>query len=712
MECNKDEATRAKEIAENKFAANDFLGALKFAQKAQKLFPELEGISQIITTFEVHVTAANKINGEADWYAILGVDPLADDDTVRKKYRDRALSLHPDKNKSIGADGAFKLISEAWRLLSNKAKRVAYNEKINAKANSIMYKASSATKVVNRSYNFAETAASSASTRKKIPKEHASTSVHESKPNTFWTMCHRCKVKYEHFRIHLNRRLMCLNCKMVFMAIEIAPPLSGIRRATSCNFAQDQLNSKQQIPSERKSNAQKNMATLNVRAGFSSKQDPFSRTWGFAAAELANVVQQAYEKMKREREEAQAAKKRQETLQRKQHIASKSYFDPAKRRRGMDENTCLRSSGKTSINGITETSSAKDVSQVESQNLMEKVVKEVSQKVKEIQTNADGETAVKESGNVYQKVNEKGEKSLRNSEICDQNSIWKSEEKLRGFQGMNLFAGTGSLEMMSIEVPDPDFHDFDKDRTEWCFGENQVWAAYDADDGMPRHYAMIHSVISVNPFKMQLRWLNPKTNGELGPPNWVASGLSRTCGNYNTGGYEISNSIDYFSHKVRWRKGADGAICIYPGKGDVWALYRNWSSNWNELTPDEVIQKYDMVEVLEDFSEEHGVIVTPLVKVAGFRTVFHRHSDLREIRIIPKEEIVRFSHQVPSQLLSGLEAPNTPKGCRELDPAATPSDLLQVIKIVKEEDMVMVKNEDTIIKETADDDMKEASADE
>ncbi|CAJ2667982.1 unnamed protein product [Trifolium pratense] len=134
MECNKDEATRAKEIAERKFIAKDILGAKKFALKAQNLFPSLEGIPQMVATLDVYISAENKVKGEEDWYGILGVNPRADDDTVRKHYRKLALMLHPDKNKSIGADGAFKFISEAWSILSDKARRAANDKKINAKA--------------------------------------------------------------------------------------------------------------------------------------------------------------------------------------------------------------------------------------------------------------------------------------------------------------------------------------------------------------------------------------------------------------------------------------------------------------------------------------------------------------------------------------------------------------------------------------------------
>jgi hypothetical protein len=231
---------------------------------------------------------------------------------------------------------------------------------------------------------------------------------------------------------------------------------------------------------------------------------------------------------------------------------------------------------------------------------------------------------------------------------------------------------------VTINVPDPDFHNFDQDRAEGSFAEDQVWAAYDDDDGMPRYYARIHKVISLKPFRMRISWLNSRSNSELGPIDWVGSGFYKTCGDFRTGKHEVTESLNSFSHKVRWTKGTRGVVRIFPGKGEVWALYRNWSPDWNEHTPDDVIHKYDMVEVLDDFSEEQGILVTPLVKSPGFRTVFQRHNDHNEVRRIPKEEMFRFSHQVPNHLLSGLEAHNAPIGCRELDPAATPLDLLQI----------------------------------
>ncbi|KAI3818032.1 hypothetical protein L1987_11834 [Smallanthus sonchifolius] len=232
-------------------------------------------------------------------------------------------------------------------------------------------------------------------------------------------------------------------------------------------------------------------------------------------------------------------------------------------------------------------------------------------------------------------------------------------------------------EQLAMNVPDPDFHDFDLDRTEDSFEDNQVWSAYDADDGMPRFYALIHKVLSRKPLKVKLSWLNSKTTTEFGSFDWLGHGFCKSLGEFRIGRHEVYKNLNSFSQKVEWTKSSRGSVLIYPRKGQVWALYRNWSRDWNESIPDDVVHKYDMVQVLEDYNEEQGVPVSPLIKFAGFRTVFHPHTHQTEVKVIQKEEMFRFSHQVPKYLLTGSEAHNAPKGCLELDPAATPMDLIQ-----------------------------------
>ncbi|AES61295.2 hypothetical protein MtrunA17_Chr1g0191291 [Medicago truncatula] len=62
MECNKDEAVRVKQLAETKMQIGEFVEALKFANKAKKLYADVENIAQILTVCEVHNAALNKLS--------------------------------------------------------------------------------------------------------------------------------------------------------------------------------------------------------------------------------------------------------------------------------------------------------------------------------------------------------------------------------------------------------------------------------------------------------------------------------------------------------------------------------------------------------------------------------------------------------------------------------------------------------------------------
>ena len=55
-----------------------------------------------------------------------------------------------------------------------------------------------------------------------------------------------------------------------------------------------------------------------------------------------------------------------------------------------------------------------------------------------------------------------------------------------------------------------------------------------------------------------------------------------------------------------------------------------------------MIYKYEIVEVIDDFTEEQGLSVVPLQKVAGFKAVFHRLTGPDVVRRIPKEELFPF----------------------------------------------------------------------
>lgn len=708
MECNKDEAVRAKEIAERKFTERNYSAAKKFVLKAQNLYPGLDGLSQMMTTLEVYISAENKMSGEMDWYGILGVNHLADDETIRKQYRKLALVLHPDKNKSLGAEGAFKLVSEAWSLLSDKAKRLAYNQKRDLKGGrqktSTHPRGTSVPPSANGFQNFNNVASNAKNVQSKVRTGATSFQPLPRKPDTFWTLCNRCKTHYEYLRVYLNHTLLCPNCHEAFLAVEKAPP-PNVFKSPSWSSQQQHQSSRQhpaggnvygtgrnfKNPDTGHSVGVNSADNTNFQWGPSSRTAGVGSTFSSASTQAANLVQQASEKVKRDRDETQPSSEAERS-----HLASKKKKTDGTNSHAVHvANQMARGDGPAGVGlpelrksypdtqklyglyGFSRTNSQRELSIFEIRNmLMDKARAEIRIKLKEWSSLAEKSTLNKQSKKQKNVVND-GTHDIKVNGKSSANSKGWHERKTESSSLDGKNAGSES-NPISINVPDSDFHNFDLDRTESSFGDDQVWACYDDDDGMPRFYARIQKVISLKPFRMRISWLNSRSNTEIGPMNWIGSGFTKTCGEFRIGRLEVTGSLNSFSHKVCWVKGLRGVIRIFPQKGEVWALYRNWSVEWNKDTSEEMIHKYDMVEVLDDFNEEQGVSVAPLVKVVGFRTVFRRHMDSKEVRNIPKEEMFRFSHQVPNYLLTGEEAQNAPKGCRELDPAATPLELLQI----------------------------------
>ncbi|XP_061563884.1 dnaJ homolog subfamily B member 12b [Cololabis saira] len=172
MEVNRDEAERCIDIATAALSDNQPEKALRFLEKAQRLFPTEKAKSLLDLIAKngfsprqgVHsefpeasgprqrqsagkdtrpeekpseasksyitdqLEAVRRIKQCKDFYEILGVQKDASEDDLKRSYRKLALKFHPDKNHAPGATEAFKAIGNAYAVLSNANKRRQYDQ--------------------------------------------------------------------------------------------------------------------------------------------------------------------------------------------------------------------------------------------------------------------------------------------------------------------------------------------------------------------------------------------------------------------------------------------------------------------------------------------------------------------------------------------------------------------------------------------------------
>ncbi|KAE8695399.1 magnesium transporter NIPA2-like [Hibiscus syriacus] len=230
------EALRLLGMAEKLLQNRDFNGSREFAILAQETEPFLEGSDQILAVADVLLAAEKKINNHHDWYSILQVDRRSEDiDFIKKQYRRLALLLHPDKNKFPFADHAFKIVADAWAVLSNASKKAQYDKKfglftrIDFSSSGDPSNQSGKLPVTRRGQN-----------QNTVPRRSTGSTVHNEnqrpKSSTFWTACPYCYRLFEYPGFYEGCCLRCQNCERSFDAVSIPtlPPLVPGKEAYYC----------------------------------------------------------------------------------------------------------------------------------------------------------------------------------------------------------------------------------------------------------------------------------------------------------------------------------------------------------------------------------------------------------------------------------------------------------------------------------------------
>ncbi|KAK6915505.1 protein of unknown function DUF3444 [Dillenia turbinata] len=715
MDCNKEEAIRTFELAEKRMQIGDFTNARKAALKAQQLFPDLENISQMLTVCNIHCAAQKKILGsEMDWYGILRVEQLADEASIKKQYRKLALVLHPDKNKFAGAEAAFKLIGEANRVLLDSAKRSTYDMKFKVTIKSSAPKAPphqvNRNSFVSKQFGVPNDFSSVSSQFNGVNLSQPSQSMFVQEQQKFWTVCPFCSMRFQYYSNIMNRSLRCQNCHKPFIAYDMgaqsvppgpswnqpslhetfkAGPQNGGIKPTSGMGYQSSFSSKPVFAdgisgagskarfagnSRRKGNedgcvkAEFRREGVNMPTGSKSSKNTSRKrgrtfvvdtsdsesfeTESSSESEEDEVIQLDEDPPAGVKSSSTGAQPCRRSSRQRQKISYKETGSDDEN--DDDEGYFVRHTKKSGKGGLAKSgySSGAAVD--------------------------DGNEEIKPKGNAHiEEILPNGNKKAENVKHAGEaTTMAQKNKKLKNDVDSLGAEGSSPPDMHSYEYPDPDFSNFDEVKKESSFSAGQVWASYDRRDGMPRFYALVRKV-SLPQFKLQITWLEPKSDREE-EIDWLHEGLPTACGKYKLGNADETSSPLTFSHQVHYKMGKRRSYLIYPQKGETWAFFRDWDISWSSDPKNHSNYTYDFVEVVSDYDDEMGVMVSYLDKVRGFVSLFQRTTKKERDSVqIPSTDLLQFSHQIPSFRMSGTEREGVPEGSLELDPASLPLDLFK-----------------------------------
>ncbi|KAF5743950.1 hypothetical protein HS088_TW08G00538 [Tripterygium wilfordii] len=256
------EAARWLAAAEKVLASGDLHSAKSFAIRAREFDPRLELCDRIIAVADTILCATTRISAGRypDWYAILQLDSLTQNmELIANQYRKLALLLDPQRSRLPLVDQAFRLVSDAWSVLSNPNGKSLYDTELQLGELGQNLQKQTPPKPVRTSPRNKDgrvvtepepepvpvpepepepepslTMATPATTPATTSIETASTRPSQSTRRTtqpdeyvgdrFWTACPYCYIFYEYPKIYEECTLRCQNCRRAFHAVTVPSP--------------------------------------------------------------------------------------------------------------------------------------------------------------------------------------------------------------------------------------------------------------------------------------------------------------------------------------------------------------------------------------------------------------------------------------------------------------------------------------------------------
>ncbi|MCL7029220.1 hypothetical protein MKW94_030136 [Papaver nudicaule] len=441
---------------------------------------------------------------------------------------------------------------------------------------------------------------------------------------SFWTECPFCNVRLEYEIQYLGKALRCPTptCKRIFTGHELGP--RGMASVANESFAQ-------------------------------KKEDP--RQGGHKTGSEESVMKVGGDSEAKGREDANLHNG---------DVNKANGMPKEKKPSGNGTRTKKRGRKPTSNCGSPKKS---------------RVIKPSNAAQDHIGTATEKDASKTQTGTTIRKDASKTDEALDPSADLKENMVERHKERtqheksfLNGNNGADACNNGKEEAVEADKVPLAGFYDFNKDKS---FAAGQIWAIHDHFDGMPRFYARIRKVFSSD-FKFKVRMtLLEADSDDQDVIDWMTEDLPVACGKFKHSKHEHSEDPSMFSHRVEWEKILGRCpYMIYPRKGETWALYKNWDIRWSSDPENHRNYEYEFVEVHSDYNEESGIKIAYLVKIRGFVNLF-RPTVANGVNLlhIPPNEILRFSHRVPSYRTSGEEREDVCEGYFELDPASLPSDI-------------------------------------
>ncbi|CAN0915912.1 hypothetical protein LINGRAHAP2_LOCUS29396 [Linum grandiflorum] len=146
--------------------------------------------------------------------------------------------------------------------------------------------------------------------------------------------------------------------------------------------------------------------------------------------------------------------------------------------------------------------------------------------------------------------------------------------------------------------------------------------------------------------------------------------LPISCGMFRITQRSCIIDLSRFSFCVRYEQQGSGLMCykIFPQKGQMWAMYGGWNTKWG--ASEYKSSKWIIVQVDSGITEMDGggILVTRMEEVEGCYTFGCRCRGMDASRVIPRANLLCFSHRIPAFKVPGISAEET----WQLSPNALP----------------------------------------